>query len=146
MNDTQTQMQANASKPIKILVVEDEVDANMIFKSILEINTPYEISDAFNGNEALEKLQTKDYDLVLLDIIMPEMNGIDVLKLIKENPDKYGIPKVVMLTNLTSEDSEKSTTEFHADGYITKINMEPDALVREVKKYINKDESEIVPV
>jgi CheY-like chemotaxis protein len=130
-------------KSKKILVVEDEPDARMIFKSLIEVNTSYIVDEATNGTDALTKLEAKDVDLVLLDIIMPEMDGIEVLKTIKENPEKYGNPKIVMLTNLTSEDAEKSSTDYHADGYLTKISVEPDQLVSELNRYLENGNEKI---
>jgi len=117
--------------------VEDEPDARMIFKSLIEINTPYKVLEAGNGISALEMAEKNhDIDLILLDVVMPQLGGIEVLKTIKENPEKYGTPKVVMLTNLTSDESQDKAEEYHTDGYLTKVKMEPEVLIKEIEKYI----------
>jgi two-component system response regulator ResD len=121
------------SKKYKIMIVEDEMDARTIFKTLISTNPDYEVFDAGDGNEALKILESnKDMDLVLLDIIIPAMDGIETLKHIKLESDKYGKPIVIMLTNIGGEKAVEHSKEFKADGYILKIDVEPDQLMQRI--------------
>lgn len=123
------------SKPYKrrILVVEDEEDAANVFKTLIETGGNYEVDIALDGKKALDMQRIGRYDLVLLDIIMPIMDGIETLKVLKENPEVYGTPIVLMLTNLTGEMAEESVKKYKADGYIVKIDTEPEKLLQKIK-------------
>jgi CheY-like chemotaxis protein len=121
-----------------ILIVEDEPDASAIFKALLEPNKSYVIYDATNGVDALKKMEQVKFDLVLLDIIMPKMDGIEALKQIKQNPDKYGYPTVIMLTNVGGEVAENNAKELKADGYLLKIEIEPEELIKKVEEALQK--------
>jgi len=119
----------------KILLVEDEADAREIYLDILkgEGLTALGVAD---GAEALEALAKEKYSLVLLDIIMPKMDGIETLNQIKSNPEKYGAPKVVMLSNIGGDIAIDKAMELGADGYMLKSETEPDDFVNVVTKYL----------
>lgn len=135
-NDAKPMSANDVGMKYKILVVEDEEDARTIFKSLLETKPQYEVSDAKDGVEALEYLEKVPYDLVLMDIIMPRMDGIEALKQIKENPDKYHTPLVVMLTNVGGDVAVESSKDLKADGYILKIEAEPEELLSRIDEYL----------
>ena len=82
--------------PKKIMIVDDEEDIRISVGQILEVSG-YEVIKAEDGNDCLEKLQNETPDLVVLDIMMPGMNGWDVAAKIKENPKLSEIP-IVFLT------------------------------------------------
>lgn len=88
-----------------ILLVDDERDLVFYTKLFLE-EKGYEVTEAYDGQQALEVLETFRPDLVLLDVTMPRLNGWDVLKRMQEDPEKVGIP-VLMLT-ARSEDADKA--------------------------------------
>lgn len=119
----------------KILIVEDEPDALEIFKDILN-EEGFEADGAEGGLVALEKLVNSRYSLVLLDIVMPDKDGISILEEIKRFPDKYGDAKVVMLTNIGGDLAVDKAMKIGAAGYLLKSETEPDDLVNAVKKYI----------
>jgi len=119
----------------KILVVEDEPDALEIFKDILT-EEGFEADGAEGGLAALEKLVNNTYDLVLLDIVMPDKDGISILEEIKKFPDKYGTVKVVMLTNIGGDLAVDKAMKIGAAGYLLKAETEPDDLVAAVKKHL----------
>lgn len=119
----------------KILVVEDEPDALEIFKDILT-EEGFEVDGAEGGLIALEKLMNVRYDLVLLDIVMPDKDGISILEEIKKFPDKYGETKVVMLTNIGGDLAVDKAMKIGASGYLLKSETEPDDLVSAVKQYL----------
>ena len=117
-----------------ILVVEDEEYIRDLYKRQLEI-AGYAVDVAINGKQALDMIAKTPYEVILLDVMMPELTGIDVLKKIdlkKNNPTL----KVVMLTNLGQDDIIKQAFELGAAGYLIKLSINPNNLVDEVKKFI----------
>jgi len=102
----------------RILVVEDNPDSLAIMRSILE-NQKYEVRVASCGSEALELLQKEGIDLVLLDVMMPEMSGLEVLQRIKGDPATEHVP-VILVTAKTHDDDVLGGYQYGADYYITK--------------------------
>ena len=121
---------------LKILVAEDEQDARMIYIDILT-SVGYEVDGAKDGKDALLKMGKKKYDLALLDIIMPNLDGIAALKEIKTNPDKYGNMPIYMLTNIGSDVAIENAVSIGASGYILKSDTDPNELVDLVKSALN---------
>lgn len=119
----------------KILVVEDEPDAREIFIDILT-SEGLTVDGAVGGNEALEKMITGKYDLVLLDIVMPDKDGVQTLAEIKKDASKYGNSKIVMLTNIGGDLAVDKAMQLGANGYMLKSETEPAELVAIVKKYL----------
>lgn len=119
----------------RILVVEDEPDALEIFIDILT-EEGFQVDGASGGVQALEKLQQGSYDLVLLDIVMPDKDGISILTEIKGFPAKYGDNKVVMLTNIGGDLAVDKAMKIGAVGYLLKSETEPDDLIESVKRYL----------
>jgi len=102
----------------RILVVDDNADSRAIMQSILEAQH-YEVRAAGGGAEALEQLGQGAFDLVLLDIMMPQMSGLEVLQHIKENPSTENVP-VILVTAKTHDDDVLGGYQYGADYYITK--------------------------
>lgn len=119
----------------KILVVEDEADALSIYTDIL-VGAGFDVSGASNGEEALQVLEAGKHDLVLLDIIMPEMDGLETLTNIKKYPAKYGDMKVLMLSNIGGDIAIDKAMQIGADGYMLKSETEPMDLINIVTKYL----------
>ena len=130
-------MDKKSSKTAKrrILVVEDEKDAMSIYIDILT-NSGFEADGATDGNKALELLEAEKYDLVLLDIIMPEMDGIETLEKIKQFPAKFGNMKVIMLSNIGGDIAIDKAMSIGADGYMLKSETEPLDLINIINKYL----------
>ena len=100
----------------RILVVDDEIEVCKILKEFLS-EKGYEVYTALDGPTALEKVRETKPHIVLLDIIMPGMGGIDVLKEIKKIDPTTG---VIMITAVTDHELAKRTLELGAYDYITK--------------------------
>jgi CheY-like chemotaxis protein len=102
----------------KILVVDDNPDSVAIMRGILE-SRGYDVAAASGGAEALQFLKKEAVDLVLLDIMMPEMNGMEVLQRIKEDAASGRLP-VILVTAKTQDEDLLSGYQYGADYYITK--------------------------
>ncbi len=101
----------------KILIVDDEVDIRRLVKSSL--GTYYRILEASNGEQAVNITRTEKPALVLMDILMPKMDGYTACHAIKTDQATKAIP-VVMLTGVGHALNRKLAQELGADGYITK--------------------------
>ncbi len=119
----------------KILVVEDDAFLREVFLETLQ-REGYEVESAANGNEGLEKLQQAGWDLVLLDIIMPEMDGLEVMKRINASGKEKPCKKVIFLTNLDNDNVLKEALTL-GDGYLIKSQLTPPDLVKEVKLFLS---------
>jgi DNA-binding response OmpR family regulator len=103
-------------KNSSILVVDDEDALRTVLSSELT-NEGYDVRTAGDGDEAITELDKAKYDLVLLDIKMPRMNGFEVLKYIRE---KHGKTKVVMLTGFADLKNAIESKKLGADDFVSK--------------------------
>jgi len=101
-----------------VLVVEDKVSLTQMLQ-FLFLSKGLDVEIAYDGIEAMEKINTLRPDLVLLDIMMPKMDGFEVLEKLKDSPDTAGIP-VIMLTARKSKQDMDRAKELGAVEYITK--------------------------
>ena len=99
----------------KILVIEDEKNIQNIIKEFLE-SAKYEVNTADDGLEGINLIQNNNYDLILLDIMMPKIDGFVVCEMIRKNSN---VP-IIILTALTDEESQLKGFDRLADDYITK--------------------------
>lgn len=120
--------------PKKILFIEDDVGFYNLFSAALTMKG-YEVIHVAEGSQAFEKVQQEQPDLVLLDIIMPGMSGLDVLKELKESDDTKGI-KVIMLTNFGTDDNINKAMELGADDYLMKYNVVPSELPDKIASFL----------
>lgn len=124
-------------KKFNILVVDDDEDALELFVELLKTVPNYEVQGAKDGHDCLVKCEESEFDLVLLDIVMPKLDGIDTLAELKSNPEKYKNPTVVMLTNLEGDIAIQECMRIGAHGYKKKIDTEPEELLRYVENTLN---------
>ena len=124
----------------KILVVDDEKDIVDILKYNLERENEFEVITASNGKEALDAAQSLP-DLILLDIMMPELNGFEVCKRLKNDKLTSGIP-VIFLTAKENEIDEILGLEIGADDYINKP-ISPRKVLARIKSVIRRFGKEI---
>ena len=106
-------------KPKKqILIIEDEPDIQQLLSFNLD-NNGYKVYTASNGEKGLEVARTEHPDLILLDLMLPGINGLDVCRIIKSDQDTSGI-SIIMLTALGQEEDIIKGLETGADDYVTK--------------------------
>ncbi len=101
-----------------IMVVDDDPDIVTIVKTILEVKG-YVVQSAFSGQEVLSLLQEQKPDLIFLDVMMPPMDGLEVLTRLKGNPATASIP-VILLTAKADDEDVQIGYKMGADIYITK--------------------------
>ena len=124
----------------KILVVEDEKSIQNIIKAFLK-NEKYNVETADDGLEAINILQDHNYDLILLDLMLPKIDGYTVCEMIRK---KSNVP-IIILTALTDEESQIKGFDKLADDYITKPFSMPvvlkhiEALFRRIENKDNED-------
>jgi twitching motility two-component system response regulator PilG len=105
-------------KKNRILVVEDE-ESLLKLESILLSSKGYNVTGVMDGKSALEEIAANKPDLVILDIMLPEIDGFEVCRRIKENPETSGIPVVMLTAKKNSQDVARGT-EVGAAAYLTK--------------------------
>lgn len=127
----------------KILIIEDDPLMQRMYQKAFSFDG-YEVVVAGDGMEGLEKVRSEKPTIVLLDVMMPKMNGLDTLAKIKSDPEIKATP-VIMLTNLAgSADAEKALS-MGAVKYIIKSEQEPKQVVSMVKEILAGYTRDAVP-
>lgn len=122
---------------MKILIVEDNVQLNDTLKEVLEING-YLVDTAFDGEEALDYLNATEYDLIILDIMLPKIDGYQVCQLAR---DKGINTPILMLTAKDRLEDKVKGLDIGADDYLVKP-FEIDELIARVRALIRRASAE----
>lgn len=120
----------------KILLVENEAGVRELYAEHLR-NSGYAVIEAADGNTALQKSLTEDWDIMLLDIMLPGQDGIQVLKMLKTNERIRNKP-IIALTNLNIESMVNEVFELGADGFLVKSETTPNKIVSEIEGVLAK--------
>ena len=120
----------------KILIVDDD-DFLLEMYAIKFRQSGFHVEVAQNGKKALEQIPVYEPDIILLDVVMPSIDGFEVLSEIK---NKKMVPHatIIMLTNLGQKDDTERGLRLGADAYVIKAHFTPTEVVEKVKKMINK--------
>jgi DNA-binding response OmpR family regulator len=121
----------------KVLVVDDDPSVRKLLNQTLELEG-YTVSTASDGEEALEELPTSKPDVVVLDVMMPKLNGLDVLDRIRRNPETSTLP-VILLTAKSSKEDVWEGWQRGVDYYMTKP-FDVEELLRFIE-YVLEDET-----
>ena len=119
----------------RILIVEDERQMVEMMKMRLEAND-YEVLAAYDGQEGLDMAKKEKPDLIILDLMLPKMNGYKVCGLLKKDARYAKIP-IMIFTAKAQEEDKKLGEEIGADGYLTKP-FEPETLLGKIKELIKE--------
>ncbi len=119
----------------KILIVDDEKAMVKILKMRLEANG-YEVIAAYDGKEGLEKAKSENPDLIVLDLMLPEMDGYKVCRLLKFD-DKYKKIPIILFSARAQDSDKEMGKSVGADDYVTKPFDSKDMLER-IKKLLDK--------
>ncbi|MDO8573660.1 MAG: response regulator [Candidatus Daviesbacteria bacterium] len=121
----------------KILVVEDDQFLREFYQELLTAEG-YSVDVAADGEIALTKIQTNPYNLILLDIMLPKKDGVQILRDLKTKGAKSPKVIIVVLSNLGQDTIIKECFELGAAGYLIKSALNPDQVLTEVKSYLDK--------
>lgn len=122
-----------------ILIVEDDKQLLDSYKELVEA-AGYICLTANDGYHGLDIMtqQIGTVELVLLDLMMPGVDGLEVLRAVKANPEKYGDVPVVVLTNMTSDAVIKEAFDLGASSYLVKTDIDYAGLIKELNKYLGE--------
>lgn len=116
----------------KILLVDDDMTLHEMYAERLRAEG-YVIVSAYDGEEAIEKAYKENPDLILLDIMMPKINGIDVMKKLREDDETKGIP-IILLTALVQEINKIKDMMQPYDSYLIKSEIMPQEVIKTIEK------------
>lgn len=120
----------------KILVVEDDNFIRDVYQDLIK-EAGYDVTVAVDGEDGLTKAREGGYDLILLDVMMPKMNGLKVLEELKANPPKTANGSIVLLTNLAQDPIINDALKNGAKAYLIKSDLNPDQLLEKIKVYLS---------
>lgn len=117
-----------------ILFIEDDPFVVDMYKHVLE-KAGYRVDVAYDGKQGLESAKNQKYDLLLVDIMIPQITGIELLEKLR-GPDGKGLgsTRVVVLTNLAQDEESRRALEAEADAYLIKADITPNKLVELVNQ------------
>ncbi|HLC49152.1 MAG TPA: response regulator [Candidatus Andersenbacteria bacterium] len=121
---------------VKILIIEDDTFIVSVVKKRLD-KEGYDISTAKDGVQALEHLKNEVPDLILLDVVMPGINGFEVLKKIKADP-RYDNMAVIIFSNLSQEHEIEEGKKLGADEFLVKSNFTPQEVIETINALLKK--------
>ena len=121
----------------KILIIEDESSLLDSYAELVQAAdfTPIKALDGYQGLDHLAN-NVGQIDLVLLDLMMPGVDGLEVLKTVKANEEKYGTMPIIILTNMTSESVVKEAFNIGASSYLVKTDLDYEGLMKELDKFL----------
>lgn len=137
-NDPYTQLATppEESQP-SILIIEDERFISELYTRAL-MNAGYKVATSNDGELALREAVTHQYDVILLDIMLPTMNGVDLLyKMKDQNVRPAMTSKIIITTNLDQKEETRAKIESMADGYLIKAEITPKELVAFVDQVLH---------
>ncbi len=120
-----------------VLVVEDSVTTRAMIRAVIEdMGEDFNTLEAATGFEALKMLPQESFDLVITDINMPDVNGLELINFVKSNPNYNHIPIVIVTTEKSTEDKERGMA-LGASAYVTKP-FRPEELQEVIAKILNR--------
>jgi len=119
----------------KILLVEDDEGLAQVYVTRLDIEG-FDVRRVPNGEDALAAALEFKPDLILLDVMMPKVNGFDVLDILRNTPETTNV-KIIMLTALSQESDRKKAEEMGVDDYLVKSQVVIADVVERVKLHLN---------
>jgi CheY-like chemotaxis protein len=121
----------------KVMVVDDDLYIRELYVEVLK-DEGYTVESATNGEEALNKLKEGGYDLILLDIMMPKLDGLGIMDALNKQPPPVKNGPIILLTNLDHDPLIKDAMSKGAVAFIIKADITPADLLGQVKKYLGE--------
>jgi len=119
-----------------ILLIEDDEFLAELYGTKLSLES-YEVALASDGEKGLKMIKEKKPSLILLDIILPKMDGFEILKAMKADKEVKNIP-VILLTNLSQKDEVKKGLDLGARDYLIKAHFMPSEVVKKIKETLGE--------
>jgi len=126
---------AKNNKEIKILIIEDDPFLSGMYSTKFEMEN-FKVSSAEDGEKGLRLAANESPDIILLDILIPKINGFKVLEELKKAPATKSIP-VILLTNLSQKSEIEQGLALGAVDYLIKAHFMPSEVVDKIKKYLS---------
>lgn len=120
----------------RILIIDDDLYIRELYEEVLK-TAGFQVVGAVDGKVGLIKIIEGGFDLILLDVMMPELDGIQVLHALKITPPKKSNGKIILLTNLSHDPTIQEGLNSGAAAYLIKADITPDQLVSKVTELIN---------
>jgi DNA-binding response OmpR family regulator len=121
----------------KVLIVEDETQIAKMYQFKLELSG-YDVHSAVNGKLGLELAEMWQPDIILLDLMMPEMNGVEMLEKVRASAWGSNV-KVIVLTNISKSEAPSDLRFLNVDRYIVKAHYTPSQVVQVVSEVLSSD-------
>ena len=134
MSGSTIEYHKNNMQPKKILLVEDDAALAEVYRSRLELEG-FELKHVANGEEALSAAIEFRPDLIVLDVMMPKINGFDVLDILRNTPETTNV-RVIMLTALSQAKDKERADELGADDYLVKSQVVISDVVDRIKHHL----------
>ena len=123
----------------KIVVLEDDLAMREIVNHKLK-NSGFAIKMAEDGGKGYLLIEQEKPDLVLMDLMMPDMDGFEVLKRLRAHPDKkLAATPVIVLSNLWSKEDVLKAKQYNVEDYLIKAYFTPDEILAKIKEVLNKN-------
>lgn len=126
-----------------VLLADDDAVLREMYKMRLT-REGYIVHEAIDGQDTIAKAESTHPDIILLDVMMPRMNGLDALKILKSGQSTKNIP-VIILTALAQDLSQLGADDMRAEDYITKSETIPDQVVEKVKTVLEQHKKTAPP-
>lgn len=122
---------------VKILLVEDDPFIAEIYKKKLE-TSGFEVMNVVSGKAVLKEVSEQTFDLILLDLVLPEMSGTEVLRELRHNKEYDQNLKIVVFSNLSSSEDREQVLKLGANGFISKTEFSPSEVVEEIGRFLRQ--------
>lgn len=123
---------------MKILVIDNDININGLIKSVLDLEKGYDVDFVLSGREGLRRMKKHRYDLILLDLTMPEVSGVDIIKFMTADDELKGIPVIIVSAMpIFSKDFQEANDNFQ-DYPVIKDMIEKPFDIHDLLKKIKK--------
>ncbi len=129
-------IEANTMKLHTVLCIEDDRFIGEMYVRSLK-KAGYEVDWVVDGNDGLIAARNKKYDIILLDVMLPERRGGDILKALRDKEDLIPDSHVIVLTNFEQDDESRMAMQQHADAYLIKAEITPKKLLSVIQQIEN---------
>jgi|SRR3989344_917276 len=119
----------------KILLIEDDTFTRELYEEVLA-DAGFEVGVAVDGAEGIDKIRSASYDLILLDMMLPKIDGLGVLRDLKNNPPEHAHGPIILVTNMAHDPVLKLAVDLGVKSSIIKSDITPGDLVEKVKGFL----------